>query len=112
LVSYGIRRRGRIPGPRPKQVSTSPWEEPMKSFIRHFVIALAAVVIGAGSAAAAPEGTLTYGVHITLASRWLDPGEAEGIAPPFMVLYAIHDALVKPMPEGLYTPCLAESFTA
>jgi peptide/nickel transport system substrate-binding protein len=27
-----------------------------------------------------------------------------------MVLYAIHDALVKPMPAGLYTPSLAESW--
>jgi peptide/nickel transport system substrate-binding protein len=65
-----------------------------------------------GSAAAAPEGTMTWGVHITLATRWLDPGEVEGIATPFMLLYALHDALVKPMPGGLYTPCLAESFTA
>jgi len=62
-------------------------------------------------ATAAPEGTLTFGVHITLASRWLDPAETEGIATPFMVLYAVHDALVKPMPAGLYTPSLAESFT-
>jgi peptide/nickel transport system substrate-binding protein len=65
-----------------------------------------------GPAVAAPEGTLTYGVHVTLASRWLDPGEAEGIATPFMALYALHDALVKPMPAGPYTPSLAESFTA
>ncbi|PYM99976.1 MAG: hypothetical protein DME07_18215 [Candidatus Rokuibacteriota bacterium] len=28
-----------------------------------------------------------------------------------MVIYALHDALVKPMPGGLYTPSLAESFT-
>ena len=53
---------------------------------------------------------MTWGVHITLASRWLDPGETEGIATPFMVLYALHDALVKPMPAGFYTPSLAESF--
>jgi peptide/nickel transport system substrate-binding protein len=62
-------------------------------------------------AAAAPEGTMTWGVHITLASRWLDPAETEGIITPFMVLYALHDALVKPMPAGLNTPSLAESFT-
>jgi peptide/nickel transport system substrate-binding protein len=63
-------------------------------------------------AAAAPEGTMTWGVHITLASRWLDPAETEGIITPFMVLYALHDAMVKPMPAGLNTPSLAESFTA
>jgi len=63
-------------------------------------------------AAAAPEGTMTWGVHITLASRWLDPAETEGIITPFMVLYAIHDALVKPMPAGPNTPSLAESWSA
>src|ERR1700752_5156961 len=63
-------------------------------------------------ALAAPEGTMTWGVHITLASRWLDPAETEGIITPFMVLYALHDALVKPMPAGLNTPSLAESFAA
>ena len=26
-------------------------------------------------AAAAPKGTMTWGVHITLPSRWLDPAE-------------------------------------
>ena len=62
-------------------------------------------------AAAAPEGSMTWGVHITLASRWLDPAETEGIITPFMVLYALHDALVKPMPAGPNTPSLAESFT-
>ena len=61
--------------------------------------------------AAAPEGTITWGVHITLASRWLDPAETEGIITPFMVLYALHDALVKPMPAGPNTPSLAESWT-
>lgn len=42
---------------------------------------------------------MTWGVHISLATRWLDPGEAEGVITPFMVLYALHDALVKPLPE-------------
>jgi peptide/nickel transport system substrate-binding protein len=62
-------------------------------------------------AAAAPEGTLTYGLHVTLAARWLDPAETEALATPFMILYAIHDAMVKPMPTGLNTPSLAESWT-
>ena len=65
----------------------------------------------AAPAAAAPEGTMTWGVHITLANRWVDPAETEGIITPFMVLYAVHDALVKPMPAGQNTPSLAESWT-
>src|SRR5207302_462893 len=63
------------------------------------------------SAGAAPEGTLTWGLHVTLASRWLDPADTEAFINPFMVLYAIHDALVKPMPAGDNTPSLAESWT-
>src|SRR5216684_7664219 len=60
---------------------------------------------------AAPEGTMTWGLHVTLASRWLDPGETEALITPFMVLYAIHDALVKPMPGNINAPSLAESWT-
>ena len=61
--------------------------------------------------AAAPEGTLTWGVHVTLATLWLDPSDTEAFITPFMVLYALHDALVKPMPAGDNTPSLAESFS-
>ncbi len=62
-------------------------------------------------ALAAAEGQLTWGVHVTLPSRWLDPAETEGIVTPFMVHYALHDALLKPTPEGPYTPSLAESWS-
>jgi peptide/nickel transport system substrate-binding protein len=76
------------------------------------LIVVALLLLGiARPATAAPEGTMTWGVHITLASRWLDPAETEGIITPFMVLYGLHDALVKPMPAGINTPSLAESFT-
>jgi peptide/nickel transport system substrate-binding protein len=74
-------------------------------------VALLLVAAGPGPAAAAPEGTLTWGLHVTLAARWLDPSDTEAFINPFMVLYAIHDALVKPMPAGDNTPSLAESWT-
>jgi peptide/nickel transport system substrate-binding protein len=64
-----------------------------------------------GPATAAPEGTLTWGLHVTLAAKWLDPADTEAFINPFMVLYAVHDALVKPMPAGDNTPSLAESWT-
>src|SRR3989441_12220893 len=64
-----------------------------------------------GSAEAAPEGTGTWGVHASLVARGLDPAETEGTIIPFMMLYALHDALLKPMPTGLQTPSLAESWT-
>ena len=62
--------------------------------------------------AGAAEGQMTFAAHVTLAPRWLDPAETESAITPFMVLYAIHDAMVKPMPGGLTTPSLAESWTA
>jgi peptide/nickel transport system substrate-binding protein len=50
-------------------------------------------------------------VHVTLVSRWLDPGETEALITPFMVLYTLHDALLKPMPGNISAPSLAESWT-
>ncbi len=78
------------------------------------VVALAVLLLSpcaATPAAAAPEGTLTWGLHVTLVSKWLDPADTEAFINPFMVLYAVHDALVKPMPGGDNTPSLAESWT-
>jgi peptide/nickel transport system substrate-binding protein len=86
----------------------------MRSITIHArALGLAALVAltGAGSATALPEGTMTWGVHVTLAARWLDPAETEALITPFMVLYAIHDALVKPMPGNNHAPGLAESWT-
>ncbi len=62
--------------------------------------------------AAGPEGQMTWAVHVTLAARWLDPAEHEGAVTPFMFFYAIHDALLKPMPADPSTPSLAESWSA
>ncbi len=82
------------------------------SIVRAGIPALLAVLLVLpGHAVAAPQGTLTWGVHVTLAARWLDPSDTEAFITPFMVLYAIHDALVKPMPGGDNTPSLAESWT-
>jgi peptide/nickel transport system substrate-binding protein len=75
-------------------------------------ILVAAVVVSPPAVLGAAEGTMTIGVHVTLVSRWLDPAETEALITPFMVLYALHDALVKPMPAGQTTPSLAESWSA
>ena len=80
---------------------------------RSLLLAVVALVLfsAASSALAALEGTLTIGLHVTLATRWLEPGDTEALITPFMILYALHDALVKPMPAGIMTPSLAESWT-
>jgi peptide/nickel transport system substrate-binding protein len=83
---------------------------------RRDILALAAgslVAAVPGTArAAAPQGQLTWGVHISLAPTWFDPAETSGIITPYMVLYALHDALVKPMPGQPLAPSLAESVSA
>jgi len=79
-------------------------------------VATAALVLSilTGSAldsAAAPEGQTTWGIHISLAPTWFDPAETTGIVTPFMVMYALHDAMVKPLPGNPLAPGLAESWT-
>ena len=59
----------------------------------------------------APVGQITIARTESTAARWFDPAEAEGIITPFFYYYALHDALVKPMPGNPLAPCLAESWT-
>jgi len=76
-----------------------------------FLASLACAVSFARAADPPPAGQMSFAVHFTLAPRWLDPAESEGSITPFLSLYAVHDAVLKPMPAGLTTPCLAESWT-
>src|ERR1700719_3988176 len=77
-------------------------------------------LIALGLAAAAPrpataagtEGQLTWGVHVSLAPIWFDPADVSGVITPFMVLYALHDAMVKLMPGQSPAPSLAEAWSA
>ena len=70
-----------------------------------------AAVGSAQSAGSAAAGQMTWAVHFTLAPRWLDPAESEGSITPFLTLYAVHDAMLKPMPSGPSASSLAESWT-
>ena len=63
-------------------------------------------------AAAASSDQMTWGVHVSLAPTWFEPAEVSGIITPFMVLYALHDAMVKPMPGQALAPSLAETVNA
>jgi ABC-type transport system substrate-binding protein len=78
------------------------------------IVALLLFVLGPAAVRAgptAPDGQLTWAIHVSLAPTWFDPGETPGVITPFMVLYALHDALVKPMPGGPRTASLAESWS-
>jgi peptide/nickel transport system substrate-binding protein len=64
----------------------------------------------AAAQGAAPKGQLTWAVHFSLAPTWFDPAETPGMITPFLLLYALHDAMVKPMPGNAAEPCLAEAW--
>jgi peptide/nickel transport system substrate-binding protein len=81
---------------------------------RPLVLALALallVALPAPRAAGAAEGQMSWAVHVSIAPAWFDPGEHPGIITSMMIFYALHDALVKPMPGNPATPSLAESWT-
>src|ERR1700720_2623822 len=64
------------------------------------------------ASAAGTDGQLTWAVHVSLAPIWFDPADVSGIITPFMVLYALHDAMVKLMPGQSPAPSLAEAWSA
>ena len=59
----------------------------------------------------APAGQAVIAFHVTIAPSWFDPSTAPPQITPFGVLYAIHDALVRPYPGQKMGPSLAESWT-
>ena len=82
---------------------------PIRAIRILLVVTGLATLVPVGRATAA-EGEMRWGLHVTLAAKWLDPAETEAFTTPFMILYAVHDALVKPLPAGMSTPSLAESW--
>ncbi len=59
------------------------------TIVRIVAIAVAAIGwVGSPAAsigpahAAGPEGTMTWGIHVTLPARWLDPMEPKRSSPP------------------------------
>src|SRR6266853_4276974 len=84
------------------------------SFLVHPLISLLGAALWlatAGPAGAAPEGTLTIAMHFSPVTRWLDPAEGESTITPYLLLYALHDGLLKPMPGSGSAPSLAESWS-
>ena len=58
-----------------------------------------------------PSGQMTWAIHVNIAPTWFDPAETTGIITPYMFLYAMHDALVKPMPDNPMSPSLATKWS-
>jgi ABC-type transport system substrate-binding protein len=79
------------------------------------LLALVILTLGAGpevGAQAAPAGDVVIAWHVTIAPTWFDPSTAPPQITPFGILFALHDALVRPLPgKGKMSPSLAESWT-
>ena len=83
------------------------------SATRRQMLAMAAIgMAGIKPAMAVPTEQLTYAVHISLAPTWFDPAETPSLVTPYMLYYAMHDAMLKPMPGELMANSLAESWSA
>ncbi len=80
----------------------------LRRFLLLAVVALGA--IAATAAVAGPSGKATIAWHVTISPSWFDPSTAPPQITPFGMLYAIHDALVRPYPGHKMGPSLAESW--
>ena len=83
---------------------------------RRIIVLLAAAVLTFGvtrdvAGQAAPAGEAVMAWHVTIAPAWFDPSTAPPQITPFGMLYAIHDALVRPLPGQKMGTSLAESWT-
>src|SRR5262245_39185215 len=78
---------------------------------RREVLALAAIGLAGAAhpAGANTPGQMTFGVHVALTPAWFDPAESTGIITPYLVMYALHVAIVKAMPGQIQAPSLAET---
>jgi peptide/nickel transport system substrate-binding protein len=81
------------------------------TFVRVVVIGALVLALSGVALAAEPSGEVTVSFHVTLAPSWFDPSTAPPQITPFGVMYAIHDALVRPLPGHKMGASLAESWT-
>ena len=58
-----------------------------------------------------PAGELRWAWHVTMAPAWFDPAKAPAQITPYLILYAVHDSLVRALPGQRRGNSLAESWT-
>jgi len=74
------------------------------------LVSLTLGIAGPVSGQSAPSGEVIHAWHVTIAPAWFDPSTAPPQVTPFGILYAIHDALVRPLPGQKVGNSLAESW--
>src|SRR6185436_18712976 len=118
-LDHPRRRQGRhrqvdLPPSPPNGGEGSVGGPPMRAVVARIVTlgaVLLVLLLAPSGALAGPEGTLTFALHFSPVNRWLDPAEGESTITPYLLLYALHDGLMKPMPGSGSAPSLAESWS-
>ena len=83
---------------------------------RHIVRLVVAATLTLGGVQGAtgqptPTGEAVMAWPVTISPTWFDPSTAPPQITPFGMLYALHDALVRPLPGQKMGNSLAESWT-
>jgi peptide/nickel transport system substrate-binding protein len=86
---------------------------PMKHRIVFFTLFLILVagLMQSPQAQPKPAGELVYAMHVTIAPSWFDPADTPSQITPYGILYALHDAVVRPLPGERMGSALAESWS-
>jgi peptide/nickel transport system substrate-binding protein len=74
------------------------------------VAALLTLGVAQAAVAQTPPGEAIAAWHVTIAPSWFDPSTAPPQVTPFGLLYAMHDALLRPLPGQKMGNSLAESW--
>ena len=83
----------------------------LRAIVSVFVgFTLALLLAGEARGQAAPSGDVVMAWHVTISPAWFDPSTAPAQITPFGMLYALHDALVRPLPGQKVGNSLAESW--
>jgi peptide/nickel transport system substrate-binding protein len=85
----------------------------MKRRIRSLLVLLAGIagLVHSSQAQPKPAGELVFAMHVTIAPAWFDPADTPAQITPFGILYALHDAVVRPLPGERMGNALATSWS-
>jgi peptide/nickel transport system substrate-binding protein len=83
----------------------------LRSVLVGLIMGMIVMLVGVDAAGQRPPaGQLTVGLSFTIAPTYLNPSEATQVVASAFFLYALHDALLKPLPGNPMAPALAESW--
>lgn len=84
----------------------------LRPLITCTLLCLTGLLAAGRDLAAAPEGQITWAAPFSMSPAFFDPVDYPGSITWLMTFYALHDALLKPMPGRPMAPSLAESWSA